>query len=62
MWFNYANVGLRGCVIRPSDPFVDDFGNLIEFYMPGQNLWAKGWYRFHTSYHTGFDKDDLYIV
>ena len=59
---NLANTGLRGCVVRPSEPFVDDFGNLTEFYMPNQNLWAKSYYCYHTAYVTGIDRDDLYIV
>ena len=61
-WYNYAAVGLRGCVTRTSEPFTDDFGNLIEFWMPNQNRFGAVWYMYHTSYHTGHGKDTLYIV
>lgn len=61
-WYNLASTGLRGAVVRPSSSIVDDYGNLIEFYMPGQNLWARGWFYYHTSCHSGYGIESIYIV
>lgn len=61
-YFNRAMTGLRGCISRASNPFVDDFGNEIEFWMPDQNRWARSYFFYHTNYITGIGKDDIYIV
>lgn len=61
-FYNRANTGLRGCVERASGSYVDDFGNEICFWMAAQNLWARSYFLYHTSYTTGIGKDDIYIV
>ncbi len=61
-YLEYAVTGLRGCISRSAEPFVDDVGDLVEFWMAGQNLQAKSYFLYHTNYVTGIGKDDIYIV
>lgn len=61
-YLNRANTGLRGCVARVAEPYVDDFGNEVLFWMPNQNRWGRSYFYYHSGYLTGVGKDGIYIV
>lgn len=60
---NEASTGVRGCISRCSSPFVDDFGNELDYATISTGaLRARSYFIYNTNYTTGIGKDDIYIV